>query len=72
MNKLKINFRLQELDKIMPFGTAPDLTFHWFGLTDGYLWIDVGNRTIYEYSDWTKVLRLYAKMEDEIKNMVKK
>lgn len=50
MTKLKINFQLQELDKIAPFGEAPALSLHWFGLTDGLLWIDVGRQTIYEYT----------------------
>ncbi len=50
MNNFKINFKLQELDKVMPFGEPPNLSLHWFGLTDGLLWIDVGTHTIYEYS----------------------
>lgn len=51
MNKFKINFRLQELDKIVPWGQEPYLSLHWFGLTDGLLWIDVGTQTIYEYNE---------------------
>ena len=50
MSKLRINFHLQELDKVVPWGQEPDLRLHWFGLTDGLLWIDVGADTIYEYS----------------------
>lgn len=51
MNGLKINFQLKELDKVMAFGEEPYLSLHWFGLTDGLLWIDVGTKTIYEYSE---------------------
>ncbi len=51
MNKLKINFRLKELDKIVLWGQAPHLYLDWFGLTDGLLWINVGTQTIYEYTD---------------------
>lgn len=51
MNSLKINFQLQELDKVMPWGEEPHLSLHWFGLTDGLLWIDIGTQTIYEYSE---------------------
>ncbi|MEH2958606.1 DUF5984 family protein [Candidatus Merdisoma sp. JLR.KK006] len=47
MNRFKINFQLQELDKVMPFGER----LHWFALTDGLLWIDAGTQTIYEYSE---------------------
>jgi len=51
MNKLRIHFQLKELDKIVPWGQEPHLCLHWFGLTDGLLWIDVGTQTIYEYNE---------------------
>ena len=51
MERFQINFQLQELERVMPFGGAPDLRLHWFGLTDGLLWIDAGTQTIYEYSE---------------------
>lgn len=50
MNNLKFNFRLKKLDMIAPFGQDAHSRLHWFGLTDGLLWIDVGSQTIYEYS----------------------
>lgn len=46
----KINFELQDIDKILPWGEKRD-SMHWFALTDGLLWINVGKDTIYEYSD---------------------
>lgn len=54
MEKFKINFRLQDLDKICPWGSGENLSLHWFGLTDGQLWINAGNQTIYEYSEAAK------------------
>lgn len=45
-----INFKLKELDKISPWGQEPGLSLHWFGLTDGDLWLTFGNETIYEYT----------------------
>ena len=45
-----INFRLKELNEILPWGQEPELLLHWFGLTDGDLWLTFGNDTIYEYS----------------------
>lgn len=45
----KINFQLQELDKIIPFGKERDC-LSWFVLTDSLLWITAGEGTIYEYS----------------------
>ncbi|MBQ8568501.1 MAG: hypothetical protein IJ446_04715 [Oscillospiraceae bacterium] len=44
----RINHRLFEFKDIVPWQNN---TLHWFGLTDGELWIDAGNDTIYEYSD---------------------
>lgn len=45
----RINFELQQLDKIVPWGEEHPI-LHWFGLTDGLLWINAGEGTIYEYS----------------------
>lgn len=45
-----INFKLRKLDEIAPWGQEPELSLHWFGLTDGDLWLTFGNETIYEYS----------------------
>jgi hypothetical protein len=45
-----INFKLREFDEILPWGQEPELSLHWFGLTDGDLWLTFGNETIYEYS----------------------
>lgn len=49
MNDFKINFKLQKLNKIKPFGEKHSYSLSWFGLTDGLLWINVGAQTIYEY-----------------------
>lgn len=46
----KINFVLRDIDDIVPFGENRD-HLSWFGLTDSDLWIDVGESTIYEYSE---------------------
>ena len=48
--RFKINFELQDIDKIIPWGENQD-SMHWFALTDGLLWINVGDDIIYEYSD---------------------
>lgn len=57
----KINFQLQEIDKIIPWGYDHDF-MSWFGLTDGLLWIDIGNNTIYEYS---QAAREYWKRDEK-------
>ena len=51
IGEFKINFRLQDLDKICPWGSEENPRLHWFGLTDGQLWINARNQTIYEYSE---------------------
>lgn len=45
-----INFKLKELDNILPWGQEPELSLHWFALTDGDLWLTFGNEIIYEYT----------------------
>ncbi len=51
MQNFRILFKLKHPDEIAPFGMAPNLSLHWFGLMDGLLWIQVGEQTIYEYSE---------------------
>jgi Family of unknown function (DUF5984) len=48
-----INFKLKDFDKIVPIGQEPDLRLSWFWLTDGDLWLNFGDQTIYEYSKET-------------------
>lgn len=46
-----IGFRLLPIAKMQPWGEAGDLTLHWFGLTDGCYWIEVGEDRLFEYSE---------------------
>ncbi|MDE6036609.1 MAG: hypothetical protein K2G36_11965 [Ruminococcus sp.] len=48
MKKFRINFKLKNINDIAPYG---DNTTDWFLLTDGTLYIQVGDHKIYEYSD---------------------
>jgi hypothetical protein len=43
-----INFALKDATDILPWGTEPDTNIHWFGLTDGYYWLSVGDKTLFE------------------------
>jgi hypothetical protein len=45
-----INFKLREIDEILPAGQEPNLSISWFWLTDGDLWLKFGDQTIYEYT----------------------
>lgn len=49
------NFNLKKLDNIIPIGKPGDLRISWFWLTEGELWIDLGEATLYEYSDQAMV-----------------
>lgn len=44
-------FELRQLDQIQPWGAPDDPNLHWFGLTDGWYWIQVGEDRLFEYSD---------------------
>lgn len=46
-----INFKLKHPDHIIPWGDAPHTNMHWFGLTDGEYWLDLGKATFYEYTN---------------------
>lgn len=45
-----IHFKLKHIEEILPWGQEPDRSMHWFGLTDGDLWLTFGNETVYEYT----------------------
>ena len=44
----RINFKLKKPAEIIPWGDSHPF-IHWFGLTDGLLWIDICDSVIYEY-----------------------
>lgn len=50
MKDFRINFKLKNIDDIELWGENHD-SINWFELTDGTLYIQVGNDKIYEYSD---------------------
>jgi hypothetical protein len=43
------NFAPRPLMDVKPWGT--DRRLHWFGLTDGWYWIQVGDALLYQYTD---------------------
>ena len=46
-----INFELNPLGKVIPWGEPGGHSLHWFGLTDGRYWITAGGDTLFEYSE---------------------
>lgn len=46
-----INFKLKNIDKIVPFGSDGNQVMHWFALTDGAYRIEIKNATLFEYTD---------------------
>lgn len=46
--KSMIHFKLKSFQEIQPVGNEPYLS--WFWLTDGDLWLQIGDYTIYEYT----------------------
>src|ERR1700759_5537644 len=45
------NFELTPLQDVTPWGADGNRSLHWFGLTDGHYWINVGDHRLFEYSD---------------------
>ena len=46
----RIHYELKKPEEIIPWGEE-NKSLTWFGLTDGLLWIEAGDSTLYEYSD---------------------
>lgn len=44
------HFQLKPINKIEPAGKEPNQSLSWFYLSDGDLWLNVGNQTLYEYT----------------------
>lgn len=45
------DFTLLPIAKIQPWGQPGNFSLHWFGLTDGHYWIEVGESKLFEYSE---------------------
>lgn len=43
-------FKLKHIDETQPAGAESDLRMSWFWLTDGDLWLNLADSTLYEYS----------------------
>jgi hypothetical protein len=52
------NFRLRPVDHIAPWSREGQPVLHWFGLTDGWYWMDVGTDQLFRYTD--DILRLWG------------
>jgi len=44
-------FDLVPLVDVVPWGEEPDLSLGWYGLTDGYYYMNVGDVQLFRYSD---------------------
>lgn len=44
------NFELRPLNEVEPWGHPPAQHLSWFGLTDGWYWLETGDQVLYEYS----------------------
>jgi hypothetical protein len=45
-----INFKLRNIEEIQPVGSDEDFSMSWFWLTDGELWLNFSDSTLYEYT----------------------
>lgn len=45
------NFSLLPIKDVSPFGYENQLSLHWFGLTDGWYWLRVGDEELFRFSD---------------------
>jgi hypothetical protein len=61
------NFRLRPVDRIAPWSREGQSVLHWFGLTDGWYWMDVGTDQLFRYTD--DILRLWGIPPDHGENL---
>ncbi|MEO6283854.1 MAG: DUF5984 family protein [Dyadobacter sp.] len=45
-----INYKLTDIKDIIPLGTVKHPIMNWFALTDGYLYLKLGTKSVYEYA----------------------
>lgn len=63
---LKFHFRLRPIEDIEPWGREQgEPQLHWFGLTDGWFWIEVDGQELFRYSD--AVQHLWALQSPQVK-----
>jgi Family of unknown function (DUF5984) len=55
-----LEFKLKPLKEVMPWGEEPELNLHWFGLTDGIYYMNVGEEQLFRSS---KEILLHWKKE---------
>ena len=72
-----INFELTSVEEVAPWGGPGNQSLHWFGLTEGRYWIDVGENTLFEYSErvrlkhFDRYCKYYAaRIFEDITNML--
>jgi hypothetical protein len=53
MNEIRFRFGLTPLDQVRPWGRRERPVLHWFGLTDGWYVIDLGDHELLRYSERT-------------------
>jgi hypothetical protein len=44
-------FRLTPVDRVEPWEAEAGPNLHWFGLTEGTYWLDIGGRELYRYTE---------------------
>lgn len=50
MHPRLFDFELRDLGQVQPWGAPEDPNLHWFGLSDGMYWLNVGDDKLFEYS----------------------
>lgn len=61
---MQFQFRLTPLQDIVPWGGEQrQATLSWYGLTDGWFWIEVGDQELFRYSE--EALSYWARQESD-------
>jgi hypothetical protein len=54
---IRFRFALTPMDRVLAWGSPEAPRLHWFGLTDGWYWIELGDRELLRYAPRTLAVR---------------
>jgi hypothetical protein len=60
-------FQLKPLEKMTPWGNQPELDLHWFGLTEGIYYLNVGNEQLFRFSK--EIIQHWRKQYPELNGL---
>ena len=58
------NFQLRSLEQVLPWQSQGQSYLHWFGLTDGWYWLHLGEVEHFRYTD--AIMAVWRETTDDV------